>query len=171
MWTASVDTFQQASWKTCADHDPVWTPQNQWCQVPHPHPGASVDPRQGRRGALPGAWGEGSFSRKEACSHSVPKLRPLAPMGHGGGPSKEKSQGGKQQKAEIHPGLWPAATKDCPAAESRAAAWPSRAQRVHPGPHAGHPGSEAVFSRASPASSGPTGLPLGDLVSPPVRWK
>ena len=70
---ASVDTFQQASWKTRVDHDPVWTPQSQRCQVPHPHPGASVDPRQDRRGALPGAWGEeGSFLRKEVCSHTLP---------------------------------------------------------------------------------------------------
>lgn len=73
VWMASVDTFQQASWKARVDHDPVWTPQSQRCQVPHPHPGASVDPRQGRRGALPGAWGEeGSFLRKEVCSHTLP---------------------------------------------------------------------------------------------------
>ena len=171
MWTASVDTFQQASWKTCADHNPVWTPQSQRCQVPHPHPGASVDPRQGRRGALPGAWGEGSFSRKEACSHSVPKLRPLAPMGRGGGPSKEKSQGGKQQKAEIHPGLWPAATKDCPAAESRASAWPR-------GPRASTPDRMLGTQALRLSSLGPLRPAPGQLASlweawfpPPVRWK
>lgn len=89
--------------------------------MPNP-PVSPQSPRQGRWAVLPGTGGKESFLRKETCSRTLPpNSGPLAQallLQEGADvqmsprmglqeATKGKSQGGKEQKREMHMGLQP----------------------------------------------------------------